>query len=601
MMADFTLLWRKALDSAEVTHASRLHQVRATFSATLPDEGLQVAGSWRPDNIAELRDLLNLLPETAPARVLASAWQAWGTGLANRLKGPFAIALFDVRARKLFAARDALGVEPLFIARHNETVAISGDPKAARSAAGLASKPNPAMIAGFLRGVLPNNVVTFHEGLERLPPSHSTVFEATLEQTTHRYFDLSAIPNEQPRTDPIERFQSLLDAETLRCGADQENVGILLSGGLDSSAVAAAIHVQRSHPTKPISLSTTYNREPNWADGPHLAAMRAAFDMDHHSREGDNQDPMAHMAQTLAIVDGPSLGFGSPATTELYLMAQRLGVQTLFNGHGGDEVVSYGVGRLNELARNGRWVELARESAGVAALGERSRWRVIDNYLQHKRSWRTLRRLLHRLHAKAAPAPDAATLAEQVFSDDLARAHPPGDYVQNPATRIDHTERDLHEHALFHPTQPHALETLTLLVRHYGFDLAMPFYSRELVEFSLSLPSEWKLHNGYTRYILRESMRGRVPDSIVNRKDKNHFASGFTQNILKSEAIRDLTKNPSPELAVYVNTDTIAAIWAKMEQEPSGVFFSEARALWTVAVLAQWLDSDRDACLKTKA
>ncbi|MEM7688742.1 MAG: asparagine synthase-related protein [Pseudomonadota bacterium] len=599
MLPDFAIVWRRGDGLTSISHSQRTGQTRTTFSASFATEGLQIAGNWRCDNASELRSELGLLSDAPPARILASAWRKWGTGLANRLHGPFAIALFDAQAGQLFAARDALGIEPLFLAVANDTLAMASDPRAARAACGLTSDPDPAAIAGFLRGDLPDEVCTFHKGLERLPRGHFSVFDASFGRTTHKYFDLTAVPSIEPTADPVQPFQQLLDAETLRCGADRDNVGILLSGGLDSSALAASIEVQRTNPKKPSSFSMTFREDEDWPDGPYLEAIRAVCDMGHHGKESSQHDPMANIAHLLEILDGPSLGYGNSMNSELYQMARKLGVQTLFIGHGGDEVVSYGLGSLNELAQKGRWIDVWRESAGATAFWDMPRWRVFELILRRKRSWRLLRRIMSRLRPSRGVGPVSGAAMEDLLAPEFANANPPEQNPPAPHTRLNHTERDLQEHALLQPMQPHSLETLTLVVRDYGFDLAMPFYSRELVEFSVSLPSSWKLRNGYTRYILREAMRGRVPASILERKDKNDFGGSFIRNVLRSPAVRDLTQNPSPSLAPYINLKKLKELWAKVEQSPQSVSVYEGRALWLIAVLAQWLDSDRDACLKS--
>ena len=93
-------------------------------------------------------------------------------------------------------------------------------------------------------------------------------------------------------------------------------------------------------------------------------------------------------------------------------------------------------------------------------------------------------------------------------------------------------------------------------------------------------------------------MRGRVPDAIINRRDKNDFSADLIRNTIRSEAVNDWTRTPGAALAPYINVQNLAKIWTKVERDADAVSVFEARALWSVAVLAQWLDSDRDVCLK---
>lgn len=597
-MPDFLVCWPIGHSEARVSHSINSHCSDHTFSDSLADQDLQIAGYWRGDNAALLSKSLGLSSEASPAHILAAAWQQQGSAFVERLAGPFALALFDAHQSILFAARDAMGVEPLFIAQTNTTIAIANAPQAARAGAALASTPNPATIAGFLRGDLPDTNCTFHQGLTRLPPGHTIAIRGAAPATPRRFYDLRSVPSQASLDDPVSQFREALDKEVARCGANDDHVAILLSGGLDSSALAGSIQHQRTNPMRARSLSMMFEADPRWADAPYLTAIRQVSDMDHHGFEGSDHDPMTHMGALLEALDGPCLGLGSSVNVELYQMANELGVTTVFNGHGGDEVVSHGLGRLNELARAGRWRELWIEAEGAAPLMQMPRWRVFEHFLQHKRRWRQLRGFVSSRWPHRSGGPPSASELDALLAPELAAAHPATDPLSAPHTRPDYTERDLHEHALLQPMQPHSLETLTLSLRHWGLNLAMPFYARDLVELSLSLSPDWKLRGGYTRYVLREAMRGRVPDAIINRRDKNDFSADLIRNTIRSEAVNDWTRTPGAALSPYINSQNLTEIWTKVERDPDAVSVFEARALWSVAVLAQWLDSDRDVCLK---
>ena len=236
--------------------------------------------------------------------------------------------------------------------------------------------------------------------------------------------------------------------------------------------------------------------------------------------------------------------------------------------------------------------------ASAAGLWATPRARIFAFMIWRAHKLRGLRRIvpksLTRSTSRALPEDDL----EHLLAPDFALACPRPEAVERPTGPGGRTDRDLQEKSLLQPMQPHALETLTLTARSYGLDLAIPFFSRDLIEYSVGLPSHWKLRGGLTRYILRESMRARVPALIANRRDKNDFAGNFIRNVFRSEAINDLTRTPSNALLEYVNAKHLGDIWAKVEQRGDTVSIYDARALWFAGCLAMWLDSDRDACLR---
>ncbi|MEL7217817.1 MAG: asparagine synthase C-terminal domain-containing protein, partial [Pseudomonadota bacterium] len=371
---------------------------------------------------------------------------------------------------------------------------------------------------------------------------------------------------------------------------------------LDSSAIAGSINQLRTNPEAPHTLSMTYDNSPGWSDALYLSAIRAACAMQHHGVDSSDHDPLENMGAAIEALDGPCLAIGLSANLGLFAVAEELKLKTLFNGHGGDEVVSWGAGRLIELAQEGRWIALWRESEGIARITNTARWRIFDRHLLYNPAWRTLRRLFWRLRQglRIGPQPDAQTTSTKatLLSVELDAAHPEGAEDRPSPAQGNVTERDLQQRILKDPLQAHSLETLTLAARHFGIELAMPFYGRELVEFSLSLPAEWKLRGGQTRFVLSEAMRGRIPEKIAKRTDKHDFGQDFVRNVITSEMIRNLTRDPSDTLLPYVNADRLRSIWAKVEHNQNAVSVHDARALWMVAVLALWLDSDRDACLR---
>lgn len=597
-MLDFAISWDLREGRAAISHTPGRHPIRQSFSAAFPEMGLSVAGNWRPDNRAQLAARLHLPADASPALIIATGYRAWQSDIAAALQGPFAFGLFDHKANRLFGARDAFGVEPLFLAQTPATIALSNTPTLARRQARLSSTPEPAMIADFLRGNFHSETRTFHQGMRRVRRGHWLQCDPQGQTDEQPFYDLTAVPASPPGDDAVGHFRHLFDTSVAQCGGNQDNVGALLSGGLDSSAVAASIAHHRTHAQTPKTYSMLYDGDTFWPDRPYVYAMRGALDMDHHGRDLTHGDPMENIPHALAALDGPSLANGLSNLQHLYALARDQGVQTLFDGHGGDEVVSYGIGRLSELFRQHDWLTLWRESEGAAGLWATPRARVFAFYILRTHKLRGLRRILPerfmRSTARVLPDDDLG----QLIAPDLARSCPEPDDLPRPPGLGVRTDRDLQEHALLQPMQPHALETLTLTARSYGLDLAIPFFSRDLIEFSVGLPSHWKLRGGFTRYILRESMRGRVPDLIADRRDKNDFAGNFIRNVFRSEAINDLTRNPSAALREYVNAKRLNEIWAKVEQDHDNVSIYDARGLWFAGCLAMWLDSDRDACLR---
>lgn len=567
------------------------------FAALDSSGSLQLAGSWRADNAPDLTRALGLQSGTPPEAILAAGWHRWKTGLADRLRGPFAFAILEVESNALYVARDFAGVEPLFYTKTLDGLGISSSPGVARSLGDGSDPINLTTVSSFLEGLCLGKDETFYANVARLAPGHWMQISQSGEQI-EPYWKVDRVEPRPARDDAAEHFRDLLDRSVAASTAGGDRPGVLLSGGLDSSAILASFAQASDDMTKVPSLSMTFRGNDGWADGKYIDAMREHFAMDHHGLPSEKHDPLANMELYIPALDGPCLGYGLSVSNRLLPMATELGCTSLLNGHGGDEVVSYGAGRLNELAQLGHWRHLWKEAEGAAQLSSMPRWKVFDQYLFHRPERRWLDRQWKRLHRRSAPASEAKT---ELRSDELLLHHsagqPPRSLRSNPA----HTERDLQVSAIDAPLQVHALETLVLSGRHHGVETRLPFFDRDLLEFSVSLPSDWKLRDGYTRYVLRKAMAGRVPDCVTWRRDKNDFTNDFQIGLIeRSPKLRDLVSSSNSDLKGLVNRQWFDHIWSKVTHEGSSIPSADARALWRVAVLAMWLGSDRHANLAPK-
>ncbi|MEN7538002.1 asparagine synthetase B family protein [Aurantiacibacter flavus] len=595
-MGGFALAWsrsHRSLAFARLDHdapPSGKPDASPVFAADDKAQSLQLAGIWRADNAQDLIRTLGLREGAPPHEVLAAGWRKWQTGLADRLRGPFAIAILEVASNELYLARDFTGVEPLFYTRTSDGLGMASAPGAARALGDGSAPVNLATIASFLEGVRPDKTSTFYENVTRLAPGHWMTVSPAGERI-ERYWTPEAVKSLASCDDAGERFQYLFDQSVDYCTAGADRLGILLSGGLDSSAIAGSVMHRRSGGPKVQSLSTTYRATPGWADGKHIDALREYFDMDFHSLPSEAHDPLADLDQYLPVLDGPSLGYGSSASNRLLPMAAGLGCTIALKGHGGDEVVSHGTGRLNELARRGQWRELWIEAEGAARLWSIPRWKVFDRYLFHRPERRWLAAKWQRLRRAPPAHPD---LASELLCEELLAHRAGNDPPHAPKFDARHTERDLQLSAIDSPLQAHALETLVLSGRHHGVETAMPFFDRDLLEFSVSLPSDWKLRDGYSRYVLRKAMEGRVPDCITWRRDKNDFTNDFQIGLIeRSPRLRDLVASSNSDLKGLIQPQWFDHIWSKVTHQGSAISASDARALWRVAALAMWLGGDR--------
>lgn len=553
-----------------------------------PPEAM-VGGRYRLKNRTELVSLLETDPAIGDTDLIWSAWKRWGCELANRLRGTFAVVIYDPEAGAIYAARDAFGHEPLFLAHDSSRWLFSDDPSSVRSAMAHGPSIDGRRIAEFLVDRVVDCERTFFANISRLPGGHWTKITAGGRQTV-RYWSVSDAPSSRADDMPERRFRELFDRSVAFNALDQDNLGIFVSGGMDSSSILASFLTNpENKKQRVIGLTRSYRENSNWTDGPYINALKEKFAFEQHEVISSFVNPLDGAETIIAANDGPVQAYGFAASIPLYNFASQHGVNVILDGHGGDEVVSLGMGLLNELARRGEWRKLWEATKAPATKYGGSRFDWFSRYLIHSPAYATLRGLVS--HGRPTTRiPDSSI---SILSPELEAALDQTSHVtRNPFSRRDHTERDLHEFALGQPIQQYAQEVLVLSGRAYGIEFRMPFFDRDLAELSLSLRAETKLKNGLTRAILRDAMADALPAELLTRPDKFDFADSFIAGLMADRRrLLDLTDPGASDIGPFVNTNRLNEMRKQVSSEHDTIDSSTARALFRVAQLSMWLTS----------
>ena len=215
-----------------------------------------LVGDIRLDNRNELVSVLELRPaEISDNELLMAAYCRWGTDCVDHIFGEFSFVLWDDRKQRLFAARDPMGERAFYLARLGSQLVLSNEIRIPRSWPGISGRLDEVSVVGALvrRGMFMRSATrTFFEGVEQLPPGHFLI--ATKDNIqTQRYWSIIGL-EDQPlphasRNEMLEDFRSMMEDAVVKRLRSVRAVGCHLSGGLDSSTVAAlaASQLQKSN------------------------------------------------------------------------------------------------------------------------------------------------------------------------------------------------------------------------------------------------------------------------------------------------------------------------------------------------------------------
>lgn len=509
---------------------------------TLSDNRFTLVFNGEITNYIEIRDELigrgESFASDSDTEVLLKAWATWGVATLDLLEGMFAFAVLDAAERTLTLARDPFGIKPLFYIRDAERFAFNSELRGLLAAAVPQPRLDWQTAVDYLQwSVVDHTERTFIEGVVQLAPAHYMVLDTATgeladpvrywEPTVARSFDGSY----QDATDTVREL--FLDSVRRNLRSDVP-LGIALSGGIDSSAIVGAVR----HLEPDIPIQTFSYIAPGFAQSEHewIATVAEALGATSHTVEAGAED-LAHDLDDLIMTEGEPFGSTSIyAQYRVFRLAKERGVVVTLDGQGGDEVFAgysgYPAPRMRSLIETGHWLAASRFAKSWGDWPGRDRRSMLveaaGQFVPQKFRGRVIRQ---------APAPIL----------DLARIGERGVDLRFPLSLDEPVYgRRLASHlrtALTRVGLPSLLRNGDRNSMRFSIESRVPFLDRTMTEFVLGLPEEWLVGpDGTSKRILRDAVRGLIPDAIVDRRDKVGFATperGWLKALAQAPADRE--------------------------------------------------------------
>ena len=483
---------------------------------------------------AELARLGHGFRSGTDTEVILAAWREWGEACLARFNGMFAFVLFDRRGRKLFAARDRFGVKPLYVWRTpTGGLAFASEIKQFTAHPEWRARLNGQRAYDFLNwGLSDHNAETFFAGVQQLRGGEfiSAPLEAIPQARPQRWYELRPAAFTGDFAAAAERFRELLDDSVrLRLRADVP-VGSCLSGGLDSSSIVGTVRAQLGARAPALQKTfSAYSDVARFDERSFIAEVVAAHGVDAHQV---TPDPAALFAELDAIVwhqDEPFVSTSIYAQWCVFRLARARGVIVMLDGQGADEALAgyhgYFAARLAGLLRKGKWTACWREAAAIRGLHEqpwsRQAMELADALLPAAATDR-LRQVVGRT-VRTPDFLDVEKLGATPMASPRATVGANGDAVRA-LSRAELTSLNL----------PMLLRYEDRDSMAHSVEARLPFLDYRLVEFCLGLPDEFKIAGGWTKRVLREGMRTRLPERVRLRRDKIGFATA-EENWMRGE------------------------------------------------------------------
>lgn len=473
-------------------------------------------------NYIELRDTLEkkgyrFLSQT-DTEIIAAAYDCWKDECVDHFDGMFAFAIWDEKEKELFAARDRFGEKPFFYFFDGKSFLFASEMKALW-AAGVERTANQKMLFNYITIGYTGNPSrpeeTFYENIYKLPPASCLKFSSIYFQfAVQQYWDVDpSVQTSLKDHEAIDQFSHLFTTAVKRRLRSDVPIGTSLSGGLDSSSITAIAHELRSVSNSHTSFTAVF---PGFEKDESVFAQQVAaqFQLQQYTVSLTGDHLMNDWEKLCCCQEEP---FGSAsiyAQYKVYELAAQHNIKVLLDGQGADETLAgyhkYYKWYWQELFRK-RKLSASNEIKAARELG-------IDEPFTYQN------KIAAYFPAFASVVMERQYLLKAIRQEDLTK-----EFVQLQSKEAYYTPPEHFDlnGVLHFNTFTHGLEELLRYADRnamaHGREVRLPFLSHELVEFIFSLPANFKIRQGWTKWLLRECMKNKLPAAITWRKDKVGF------------------------------------------------------------------------------
>lgn len=554
---------------------------------------LALVADARIDNRAELGAALGLAPAQqavmCDAAFILAALERWNDAALDHLVGDFAFAAWDSAARRLLLARDHLDGRPLHYHVGQGWFGFASMPKGLLALPDVPTGPDPLRLIEWQLLFPLTGPRSFMRGVSRLEPGHLAIITADGRISTRRYWQPENLPVKHlPRSDDYaDGMRDALDRAVQARLRSNAGIGMMLSGGLDSTAVATSAAPLLAAAGRRLTAFTSVplpgtpaSFKPSYMDNEApLAGLVAAQhpNIDHHLVQAFDADLVAALEKTVFLADQPAMNPTNTAwADEIYRQATQRKLDVVLTGTRGNMALTYTGEHLpNQQVRQLRFLAAWRD-AGVLVAAQRgdSRVHVLRSALlaQLPPRWRAaLRqwRLTPEDWSIWSPLNPAALAAQGLDAEHWRRSPY---YAAWPRRWQDWAMR------VFSSMDGGPMNAA--INAGYGVDRRDPTGDRRLLEFCLTMPLTQYLRNGRTKDVFRRAFRHRLPEAVLHNPKRGLQAADWRAILLKAQPdIRQelARQTGNPACGELVDLADLHHLAATLEQADSGKYDSYRR------------------------
>lgn len=509
--------------------------------------------------------------------VILRAYGKLGVEAFQKMRGMFALAIWDDAKQKLVLARDPLGIKPLYYFTTKDRFVFASELRALLASGLMPRRLSAAGVDSYLATGSVESPLTIVDGVKQLLPGHYLQVKAN-EARSIELSDVEFSERNEPetvadRTEAVARLREKLEESVRLHLVSDVPLGVFLSGGMDSSALVA---LMSRIGQRPKTFSVVFD-EANYDEAPFSRAVAERFNTEHSEIRLSEDRLIEILPDAIAAIDQPTMdGINTFVVSQA---VKNAGITVALSGLGGDELFAGYPSfrraiRLGSMSQASKRVLRAASSFGKIAL---------NGSVQRHKFWQL---------AKSDCEPvDVYLISRQLFSTDSVTqitgrnagirqsngSHPDRDTV-NTISQLELNG---------YMTNTLLRDTDAMSMAH-SLEVRVPFVDAKVVEYVLSLPGEWKLSNKSPKPLLADALGELLPREFMARPKMGFtlpFEKWLQQNLRRE--VSSVFKDASRLLLPGLNSGAVVKLWENFLHKPRAVGWSRP---WSLYVLAKWCE-----------
>ena len=538
-----------------------------------PQTGNWITYNGETYNFKDLRRELDDDPwvSNTDTEVVLRAYRKWGLDAFGKLRGMFALAIWDQQKQTLVLARDPLGIKPLYYYAEQDQFIFASELRALLASGLVPRKLSTAGIDSYLANGSVEAPLTIIDGVKQLLPGHCLQVNHDLELRELEFAVPKSTTVPGNRNDAVAQLRSELEESVRLHLVSDVPLGVFLSGGMDSSALVA-LH-SRVSDQRPKTFSVVFD-EAAYTEAPFSRAIAERFNTDHSEIRLSEDRLLDILPTAIAAIDQPTMD--GINTFVVSSAVKREGITVALSGLGGDELFAGYPSFRRALKFNAMWPASKRMLRVASGVGK-----FALNGSVQRQKFRQL------MNSDGQPE-DVYRISRQLFSTDVV-AGLTGREASNHSSNGHHQESDIVNAISRLELRGYMTNTLLrdtdAMSMAHSLEVRVPFVDVKVVDYVLSLPGEWKVGTG-PKQLLADVMSDLLPREFMARP-KMGFTLPFgkwMQGKMRAEISAVLEDE---KRQVGLNSGMVGKVWRKFLEKPKAVGWSRP---WAIYVLVKWCE-----------